>query len=86
MKCMSRKMLRDHAGAYFHLNFMFEATFIQDLFSKITVKLGFKFLDAGYGTVNTNTAVAKKVRDSGLVMRCDPDKSRTDIAHKKSFI
>ena len=66
--------VEDHAGAYFHLNFMFEATFIQDLFSKITIKLGFKFLDAGYGTVNTNAAVAKKVRVSGLDMLCDPDK------------
>ena len=79
-------MSRDHAGAYFHLNSMFEAIFIQDLFLKITIKLGFKFLDAGYGTVNTTAAVAKKVGDSGLVMRCDPGKSRTDIAQKKSFI
>lgn len=53
---------------------------------KITIKLGFKFLDAGYGTVNTTTAVAKKVGDSGLVMRCDPDKSRTEIAQKKCFL
>ena len=59
---------------------------IQDLFLKITIKLGFKFLDAGYGTVNTTAAVAKKVGDSSLVMRCDPDKSRTEIAQKKSFI
>lgn len=79
-------MSRDHGGAYFHLNSMFEATFIQDLFLKITIKLGFKFLDAGYGTVNTTTAVTKKVGDSGLVMRCDPDKSRTEIAQKKCFL
>ena len=82
MKCMSRKMSRDHAEVYFHLNSMFEATFVQDLFLKITIKLGFKFLDAGYGTVNTTAAVAKKVGDSGLVMLCDPDKSRTEIAKK----
>ena len=77
-----KKISRDHAEAYFRLNSMFQATFMQDLFSKIDIKPGFSCLDIGCGTGNTTAAVAKKVGDSGLVIGCDPDKSRIEIAQK----
>ena len=61
---------------------MFQATFIQDLFTKINIKPGFRCLDIDCGTGNTTAAVARKVGDSGLVIGCDPDKSRIEIAQK----
>ena len=77
-----KKISRDHAEAYYRLNSMFQATFMQDLFSQINIKPGFKCLDIGCGTGNTTAAVAKKVGDFGLVIGCDPDKSRIEIAQK----
>ena len=77
-----KKTSKDQAEAYFRLNSIFQATFMQDLFSKINIKPGFKCLDIGCGTGNTTAVVAKKVGDSGLVIGCDPDKSRIEIAQK----
>ena len=75
-------MSEDHSKAYFCLNSMVQATYMENLFSQINIKPGFKCLDIGCGTGNTTAAVARKVGDSGLVIGCDPDKSRIEIAQK----
>ena len=75
-------MSRNHAEAYFRLNSMFQATFMESLFSKVNIKPGFKCLDIGCGTGNTTAAVAKIVGDLGIVIGCDPDESRIEIAQK----
>ena len=75
-------MSKDHSKAYFCLNSMVQATYMENLFSQINIKPGFKCLDIGCGTGNTTAAVAKKVGESGLVIGCDPDKSRIEIAQK----
>ena len=75
-------MFKDHSKAYFCLNSMVQATYMENLFSQINIKPGFKCLDIGCGTGNTTAAVAKKVGDFGLVIGCDPDKSRIEIAQK----
>ena len=76
-------MSKDHSEAYFCLNSIVQATYMENLFSQINIKLGFKCLDIGCGTGNTTAAVARKVEYSGLVIGCDPDKSRTEIAKKE---
>ena len=76
-------MSKDHSEAYFCLNSIVQATYMENLFSQINIKPGFKCLDIGCGTGNTTAAVARKVGDSGLVIGCDPDKSRIEIAKKK---
>ena len=75
-------MLKNYAEVYFHLNHMVQVTYMDNLFSQVNIKPGFKCLDIGCGTGNTTAAVAKKVGDSGLVIGCDPDKSRIKIAQK----
>ena len=76
-------MSKDHSEAYFCLNSIVQATYMESLFSQINIKPGFKCLDIGCDTGNTTAAVARKVGDSGLVIGCDPDKSRIEIAKKK---
>ena len=60
----------------------FQAAFMESLFSKINIKPGFKCLDICCGTGNTTAVVAKKIGDSGLVIGCDPNKSRIEVAQK----
>ena len=76
-------MSKDHSEGYFCLNSIVQATYMENLFSQINIKPGFKCLDIGCDTGNTTAAVARKVGDSGLVIGCDPDKSRIEIAKKK---
>ena len=76
-------MSKDHSEAYFCLNSIVQATYMESLFSQINIKPGFKCLDIGCGTGNTTAAVARKVGDSGLVIGCDPDKSRIETAKKE---
>ena len=75
-------MSKNHAEVYFHLNHMVQVTYMENLFSQVNIKPSFKCLDIGCGTGNTTAAVTKKVGDSGLVIGCDPDKSRIMIAQK----